>query len=204
MGVFPSETKSLPQQTRPSFGAQDPNSLSVVVTAAAAMSSQSFVAGPVTHHQLHHHGLPYHQDPPPLANPRRRRRDHDDMYHPYAVPYSHPYAGAAPYHVPRDLFALSHHQERLFPSPPDAPSVAGPPAPKRGRRAPDPRWDPPPPVPAARERLRDEGDPGTLLSLDEIERRSPSRRDGIDSALEARLRASYCAYLRCLSIRLGM
>jgi len=45
---------------------------------------------------------------------------------------------------------------------------------------------------------------GALLSRDEIERRSPSRRDGIDSALEARLRASYCAYLHCLGNRLGL
>ncbi|GJN13015.1 hypothetical protein PR202_ga31348 [Eleusine coracana subsp. coracana] len=173
------------------------------------MSSQSFVAGPATHHQYHPHALPYQHDSPPHANPRRRRRDHDELYHPYAAPHAQSYAAASsravPCHVPRDPLALSHLQERLFPPPPAAHPGAGPPPPKRSRR--DPRWDPPPPtVPilAAPERIRDEGDPGPLLSRDEIERRSPSRRDGIDSALEARLRASYCAYLRCLGIRLGL
>jgi cyclin T len=54
-------------------------------------------------------------------------------------------------------------------------------------------------------RQPDDGDAGALLlSRDEIERRSPSRKDGIDSASEARLRASYCAYLRCLGFRLGL
>ncbi|KAL6884508.1 hypothetical protein ACP4OV_010444 [Aristida adscensionis] len=177
------------------------------------MSSQSFAAGPATHHALSH---PYQQNPPPHT--RRRRRDHDDPYHPYPAPHYHPYAAAAaaaaagPYHVPHDPLALSHLQERLFPPLPHRQPAAGPPPPKRARRAPDPRWDPPPPpppppapAPAAQERPREEdGTAGALLSRDEIERRSPSRRDGIDSALEARLRASYCAYLRCLGIRLGL
>jgi cyclin T len=106
---------------------------------------------------------------------------------------------------------LSHLQECLFPPLPQPHPAAGPPPTKRVRRAPDTRWDPPPPtlqpalVPVAPERPRDVGaSAGALLSRDEIERRSPSRRDGIDSALEARLRASYCAYLRCLGIRLGL
>ncbi|XP_012701914.1 cyclin-T1-3 isoform X2 [Setaria italica] len=184
------------------------------------MSSQSFAAGPATHHP---HLLPYsyHQDPLLHTNTRRRLRDHDDPYHPNPVAHAHPYgAGAAaatigtvPYHVPRDPLALSHLQERLFPPPSQPHPATGPPPPKRARRAPDPRWDPPPPpptpqpasVPAASERPREGGTAArALLSRDEIERRSPSRRDGIDSALEARLRVSYCAYLRCLGIRLGL
>ncbi|GJN31810.1 hypothetical protein PR202_gb20255 [Eleusine coracana subsp. coracana] len=148
------------------------------------MSSQSFVAGPATHHQYHPHALPYQHDPLPHANPRRRRRDHDELYHPYAAPPAQSYAaassGAVHYHVPSDPLALSHLQERLFPPPPAAHSGAGPPPPKRSRRVPDPRWDPPPPtvpIPAAPKRLRDEGDPGPLLSRDEIERRSPEGWD---------------------------
>ncbi|XP_062199423.1 cyclin-T1-4-like [Phragmites australis] len=177
------------------------------------MSFQSFAAGPDIHNP-HQHLQPhlYHNDPPPHPNPRRRRRrDHDDTYHPYPVPHVHSYpaaaAGTVPYHVPSDPLALSHLQERLFPLPPHSHPAADPPPPKRARRPPDPRWDRPPPAeaaPAAPERPPEEGDPGPLLSRDEIERRSPSRRDGIDSALEARLRASYCAYLRCLGIRLGL
>ncbi|KAL6615280.1 hypothetical protein ACP70R_037550 [Stipagrostis hirtigluma subsp. patula] len=169
------------------------------------MSSQSFAAGPATYHPLSHSN---YLDPPPHT--RRRRRDHDDPYHSYPVPHAHPYAataggGGGPYHIPRHPFALPHLQERIFPPPPDHRQAAGPPPPKRVRRAPDPRWDPPPPPPPApAARLLEDGDAGALLSRDEIERRSPSRRDGIDSALEARLRASYCAYLRCLGIRLGL
>ncbi|CAO2183895.1 unnamed protein product [Urochloa humidicola] len=182
------------------------------------MSNQSFAAGTAIHHP-HLHPYPYyHQDPLLPTNTRRRRRDHDDPYHPNPVAHAQPYGAAAgnvPYHVPRDPLVLSQLQERLFPPPPQPHLAAGPPPPKRARRAPDPRWDPPPPpptlqpepIPAASERPR-EGGAGAaaqaLLSRDEIERRSPSRRDGIDSALEARLRASYCAYLRCLGIRLGL
>ncbi|XP_062211536.1 cyclin-T1-4-like [Phragmites australis] len=172
------------------------------------MSSQSFAAGPATQ-RPHHHANSYHHDPPPHT--RRRRRDHDDPYHPYPVHHAHSYAtvpaGTVPYHVSRDPLTLSHLQERIFPPPPHAHQAAGPAPPKRARCAPDPRWDPPPPAapaPEAPERSREEGAPGPLLSRDEIERRSPSRRDGIDSALEARLRASYCSYLRCLGVRLGL
>ncbi|XP_072993473.1 cyclin-T1-4-like isoform X2 [Typha latifolia] len=43
-----------------------------------------------------------------------------------------------------------------------------------------------------------------LLSRDEIERCSPSRKDGIDSALETRLRYSYCSYLQNLGMRLEL
>ncbi|CAO2203588.1 unnamed protein product [Urochloa humidicola] len=183
------------------------------------MSSQYFAAGPAIHHP-HLHPYPYHQDPLLHANTRRRRRDHDDPYHPNPVAHAQPYGvaaaatGTVPCHVPRDPLALSHHQERLFPPPLQPHPAACPPPPKRARRAPDsPRWDPPlppptlqpAPIPAASERPREGGAAAqALLSRDEIVRRSPSRRDGIDSALEARLRASYCAYLRCLGIRLGL
>ncbi|OEL24850.1 Cyclin-T1-5 [Dichanthelium oligosanthes] len=173
------------------------------------MSFQSFAPGPATHHP---HPYPYHQDPSLRTNTRRRRRrDHDDPYHLNPVLHVHPcgtaaaVTGTVPYHVPRDPLALSHIQERLFP-PPQPHPTAGPPPPKRARRAPDLRWDPPPlaPVLAASEPREGGAAARALLSRDEIERRSPSRRDGIDSALEARLRASYCAYLRCLGIRLGL
>ncbi|XP_073009019.1 cyclin-T1-3-like [Typha latifolia] len=43
-----------------------------------------------------------------------------------------------------------------------------------------------------------------FMSRDEIERCSPSRRDGIDSFSETRLRYSYCSYLRNLGVRLGL
>ncbi|KQK04429.1 hypothetical protein BRADI_2g13487v3 [Brachypodium distachyon] len=164
----------------------------------------SFAPGPVTHHSH-----TYHHDPP-CHHPRRRRRDHDDPYHPYLQPLtrSHPYhsAAAPPYHVPRDPLALSHLQERLFPPPPPHQPASGPPPPKRARRAPEPRYDPAyvatsPVVPA---KQTEDSDTRGLLSQVEIERRSPSRKDGIDSALEARLRASYCAYLRCLGFRLDL
>ncbi|WVZ70887.1 hypothetical protein U9M48_019516 [Paspalum notatum var. saurae] len=171
------------------------------------MSSQPFGGGHHPHHHPHHLSYPYQHDAPLHPNPRRRRRDLEDPYHPYPVARAHPYAEAAaadvtgtvPYHVPRDPLVL---QERLFPPPT-----------KRARRVPNTRWDPPSPpptlqpapAPTALERLREDAAAnGALLSLDEIERRSPSRKDGIGSFLEARLRASYCAYLRCLGIRLGL
>uniref|UniRef100_A0ACD5XGX4 Uncharacterized protein n=1 Tax=Avena sativa TaxID=4498 RepID=A0ACD5XGX4_AVESA len=160
--------------------------------------SQPFPPGPVRHQPQ-----PYHHDPPP-HHPRRRRREDDEPYHPYPQhqsqpqPRSHPYANAAtvPYHVPRDPLASSHHLQEL---------ASGPPPPKRARRAPEPqRYDPPAPAAAPVPPTRQPEDGDALLSRDEIERRSPSRKDGIDSASEARLRASYCAYLRCLGFRLGL
>nr|CAD1829619.1 unnamed protein product [Ananas comosus var. bracteatus] len=42
------------------------------------------------------------------------------------------------------------------------------------------------------------------MSRDEIERCSPSRKDGIDSVLETRLRYSYCSYLQSLGMRLEL
>lgn len=48
-----------------------------------------------------------------------------------------------------------------------------------------------------------EEEPG-FMSRDEIERLSPSRKDGIDSLMEARLRHSYCSYLKNLGLRLAL
>ncbi|KAJ6802734.1 uncharacterized protein M6B38_191285 [Iris pallida] len=42
----------------------------------------------------------------------------------------------------------------------------------------------------------------SFMSRNEIDRRSPSRKDGIDRLLETRLRYSYCAYLQSLGTRL--
>ncbi|XP_020584812.1 cyclin-T1-5-like isoform X2 [Phalaenopsis equestris] len=43
-----------------------------------------------------------------------------------------------------------------------------------------------------------------VMSRDEIERCSPSRKDGIDRYMETRLRYSYCAYLQSLGMRLDL
>ncbi|KAJ3669251.1 hypothetical protein LUZ60_011201 [Juncus effusus] len=51
-------------------------------------------------------------------------------------------------------------------------------------------------------RFREE-EPG-YFSRDEIEKCSPSRKDGIDSLTEARLRHSYCLYLKNLGFRLDL
>ncbi|XP_078148342.1 cyclin-T1-4-like isoform X1 [Carex rostrata] len=48
-----------------------------------------------------------------------------------------------------------------------------------------------------------EEEPG-FMSKDEIDRCSPSRKDGIDSLMEARLRQSYCSYLKNLGLRLAL
>ncbi|KAG0537753.1 hypothetical protein BDA96_03G175300 [Sorghum bicolor] len=186
------------------------------------MSSQSSGGGPANHHpRPNYYPYTFQYDPPLLhSNSRRRRRDDDDPYQPHLpLPHALSYgatavvAGTVPCHVTRNPLVLSRLQECLFPPLPQPHPAAGPPPTKRARRAADTRWNPPPPppptlqpalVPVAPE-PRDVGaSAGALLSRDEIERRSPSRRDGIDSALEARLRASYCAYLRCLGIRLGL
>ncbi|KAE8771747.1 cyclin-T1-5-like [Hordeum vulgare] len=174
-------------------------------TAAAMSFSQPFHPDSVRHR---HH--PYHHDSPPPHRPRPRGRDHDDAYHihpqSYPQPCSYTNAATAPYHVRRDPLPNPHLQEPIFPQPPQRAPAPGPPPPKRARRAPEPRCDPPA---AAVPRLLptrqpEDGDTRALLSREEIERRSPSWKDGIDSALEARLRASYCAYLRCLGFRLGL
>ncbi|KAM0881766.1 hypothetical protein ACQ4PT_032724 [Festuca glaucescens] len=42
------------------------------------------------------------------------------------------------------------------------------------------------------------------LSKEEIERGSPSRRDGVGAAKEDQLRATYCAFIRDVSLRLRL
>lgn len=43
-----------------------------------------------------------------------------------------------------------------------------------------------------------------FMSKEEIERLSPSRKDGIDLYLETSLRYSYCSYLQSLGMRLEL
>ncbi|XP_034923614.1 cyclin-T1-4 isoform X1 [Populus alba] len=49
-----------------------------------------------------------------------------------------------------------------------------------------------------------EEDEPVFLSKDEIERHSPSRKDGIDALRETHLRYSYCAFLQNLGLRLEL
>ncbi|KAK6117231.1 hypothetical protein DH2020_049031 [Rehmannia glutinosa] len=49
-----------------------------------------------------------------------------------------------------------------------------------------------------------EDDEVVFMSRDEIERRSPSRKDGIDPLHETHLRYSYCAFLQNLGLRLDL
>jgi cyclin T len=42
------------------------------------------------------------------------------------------------------------------------------------------------------------------VSREEIERGSPSRRDGVSAAKEAELRATYCSFIRDVCIRLQL
>ncbi|XP_076955007.1 cyclin-T1-3-like isoform X2 [Bidens hawaiensis] len=55
-----------------------------------------------------------------------------------------------------------------------------------------------------RDRTRFEDEDTEFMSRDEIERFSPSRKDGIDSLQETHLRYSYCAFLQNLGIRLEL
>ncbi|KAL0414559.1 UNVERIFIED_CONTAM: Cyclin-T1-4 [Sesamum radiatum] len=55
-----------------------------------------------------------------------------------------------------------------------------------------------------RDRSTFEDDEVVLMSRDEIERCSPSRKDGIDPLQEAHLRYSYCVFLQNLGIRLNL
>ncbi|XP_011090748.1 cyclin-T1-4 isoform X1 [Sesamum indicum] len=55
-----------------------------------------------------------------------------------------------------------------------------------------------------RDRASFEDDEVVLMSRDEIERCSPSRKDGIDPLQEAHLRYSYCVFLQNLGIRLNL
>ncbi|KAL0348829.1 UNVERIFIED_CONTAM: Cyclin-T1-4 [Sesamum angustifolium] len=55
-----------------------------------------------------------------------------------------------------------------------------------------------------RDRSTFEDDEVVLMSRDEIERCSPSRKDGIDPLQEAHLRYTYCVFLQNLGIRLNL
>ncbi|CAI0466218.1 unnamed protein product [Linum tenue] len=55
-----------------------------------------------------------------------------------------------------------------------------------------------------RDRSKLEEEEPLFLSRDEIERCSPSRKDGIDAQHEAHLRYSYCAFLQDLGLRLDL
>nr|XP_043627410.1 cyclin-T1-4-like isoform X2 [Erigeron canadensis] len=55
-----------------------------------------------------------------------------------------------------------------------------------------------------RDRTRFEDEDVEFLSRDQIERFSPSRKDGIDAMQETHLRYSYCAFLQDLGLRLEL
>lgn len=55
-----------------------------------------------------------------------------------------------------------------------------------------------------RDRSKLEDEEPVFMSKDEIERYSPSRKDGIDALREAHLRYSYCAFLQNLGMRLEL
>ncbi|OAY55797.1 hypothetical protein MANES_03G180900v8 [Manihot esculenta] len=55
-----------------------------------------------------------------------------------------------------------------------------------------------------RDRTKLEDDEPVFMSRDEIERHSPSRKDGIDALRETHLRYSYCAFLQNLGLRLEL
>ncbi|KAI3754873.1 hypothetical protein L1987_54665 [Smallanthus sonchifolius] len=55
-----------------------------------------------------------------------------------------------------------------------------------------------------RDRARFEENDSEFMSRDEIERFSPSRKDGIDALQETHLRYSYCAFLQNLGLRLEL
>ncbi|XP_015888036.1 cyclin-T1-4 isoform X2 [Ziziphus jujuba] len=55
-----------------------------------------------------------------------------------------------------------------------------------------------------RDRSKLDDEEPVFLSRDEIERHSPSRKDGIDSMRETHLRYSYCAFLQNLGLRLEL
>lgn len=51
---------------------------------------------------------------------------------------------------------------------------------------------------------KSEEDDVSVMSRDDIDRCSPSRKDGINRYTETHLRYSYCAYLQCLGMRLDL
>lgn len=55
-----------------------------------------------------------------------------------------------------------------------------------------------------RDRSKLEDDEPVFMSRDEIDRYSPSRKDGIDALRETHLRYSYCAFLQNLGLRLDL
>ncbi|KAK9288358.1 hypothetical protein L1049_016811 [Liquidambar formosana] len=55
-----------------------------------------------------------------------------------------------------------------------------------------------------RDRSKWEDDEVVFFSRDEIERCSPSRKDGIDALRETHLRYSYCAFIQNLGLRLEL
>ncbi|OMO61236.1 hypothetical protein CCACVL1_23667 [Corchorus capsularis] len=59
-------------------------------------------------------------------------------------------------------------------------------------------------VSSKRDRSQLEDDDPVFMSRDEIERYSPSRRDGIDALRETHLRYSYCAFLQNLGLQLDL
>lgn len=61
-----------------------------------------------------------------------------------------------------------------------------------------------PPPTCKRDRTKFEGEDVVFMSRDEIERCSPSRKDGIDALHEKHLRYSYCSFLQNLGVQLEM
>ncbi|XVF28887.1 hypothetical protein REPUB_Repub15cG0071700 [Reevesia pubescens] len=59
-------------------------------------------------------------------------------------------------------------------------------------------------VSSKRDRSQLEDDEPVFMSRDEIERYSPSRRDGIDALREVHLRYSYCAFIQNLGLQLEL
>ncbi|XVF38177.1 hypothetical protein REPUB_Repub20aG0077800 [Reevesia pubescens] len=59
-------------------------------------------------------------------------------------------------------------------------------------------------VSCKRDRSQLDDDEPVFMSRDEIERFSPSRRDGIDALRETHLRYSYCAFIQNLGLRLEL
>ncbi|KAJ6794805.1 uncharacterized protein M6B38_227855 [Iris pallida] len=104
----------------------------------------------------------------------------------------------------QSVATTSYHRDRR----PFADSAAGvgpPPTKKRkAREQRDPEEE------ASRSRYGSSKNPSSaeagepLMSRDEIDRRSPSGRDGIDRLLETHLRYTYCAYLQSIGTRLEL
>lgn len=59
-------------------------------------------------------------------------------------------------------------------------------------------------VSSKRDRSQLEDDEPVFMSRDEIERYSPSRRDGIDALRETHLRYSYCSFIQNLGLQLEL